>query len=162
MKFPGFLPVSVQAGGSFQCHESAMLGMPAFMFPRQKDGARPPGDFGTLGYEIEDDVFIFPLAMVVNGTDRTTLIETGARIGPRAQVGHDVHVGKHCCIGANAILCGFSEIGDFTTLGVGVRVVPFVKVGKNCFIMAGAVVTKDVPDNSVMAGVPAVFKRANE
>ena len=32
---------------------------------------------------------------------------------------------------------------------------PGVHIGKNCVVAAGAVVTKDVPDNSVVAGVPA-------
>ncbi|RZK25946.1 MAG: acetyltransferase, partial [Flavobacterium sp.] len=30
-----------------------------------------------------------------------------------------------------------------------------IKIGKNAFIAAGACVTKDVPENSLMAGVPA-------
>ena len=32
---------------------------------------------------------------------------------------------------------------------------PGVTIGKNCVIGAGSVVTKDVPDNVVVAGVPA-------
>lgn len=144
--------------------ELAILGAPSFMFPRSGDGKRPlpaPGEIGDFGYEIDEDVSIFALAMVVSGTERVTTIRKGSRIGPRAQVGHDVIVGRDCCIGAAAMLCGFSEIGDGTTLGVGVTVVPFKKVGRNCFILAGSVVTEDIPDNCVYAGVPAKFKRPN-
>ncbi len=32
---------------------------------------------------------------------------------------------------------------------------PGVTIGKNCIIAAGSIVTKDVPDNSVVAGIPA-------
>lgn len=48
-----------------------------------------------------------------------------------------IHVGKNVWIGANA------------------TVVPGVNIGDGAIIAAGAVVTKDVPENAVVAGVPA-------
>lgn len=47
------------------------------------------------------------------------------------------------------------EIGDGTWIGIGVSILPNVKIGRNCVIGAGSVVTHDVPDFSVAAGVPA-------
>ena len=47
------------------------------------------------------------------------------------------------------------SVGDHTFIGNGVMILPGVKIGSRCVIGAGAVVTKDVPDNSVVAGVPA-------
>lgn len=44
-------------------------------------------------------------------------------------------------------------------LGTGVIVLPGVEIGENSVIAAGAVVTKNVPDNQVWAGVPARFVR---
>ena len=40
-------------------------------------------------------------------------------------------------------------------LGAGVTVLPGVTVGENAMVAAGAVVTKDVPDNTIVGGVPA-------
>jgi acetyltransferase-like isoleucine patch superfamily enzyme len=40
-------------------------------------------------------------------------------------------------------------------MGVGVRIIDGVNIGNGCVIGAGAVVTKDVPDFSISAGVPA-------
>jgi len=34
-------------------------------------------------------------------------------------------------------------------------ILPGVTVGKNTIVAAGAVVPKDVPDNSIVAGIPA-------
>lgn len=46
-------------------------------------------------------------------------------------------------------------IGDDVWIGANAVVLPGVTIGKHCVIAAGAVVTKDVPDHSVVGGVPA-------
>lgn len=50
-------------------------------------------------------------------------------------------------------------IGDDTWLGGGVIVCPGVTIGKRCIVAAGSVVVRDVPDDSLVAGNPAVVKR---
>lgn len=46
-------------------------------------------------------------------------------------------------------------IGNNVWIGGGVQILSGVTVGNNSVVAAGAVVTKNVPDNSVVAGVPA-------
>jgi len=46
-------------------------------------------------------------------------------------------------------------IGDNVWLGTSVVILPEVEIGKNSIIAAGAVVNKNVPDNAIVAGVPA-------
>lgn len=46
-------------------------------------------------------------------------------------------------------------IGNDIWIGANVSIMPGVKVGNGCVIAAGSVVTKDIPDFSVVAGVPA-------
>lgn len=50
---------------------------------------------------------------------------------------------------------GEINIGDNTHIGMNTIIMPNVTIGKNCIIGCGAVVTKDIPDNSVAVGVPA-------
>lgn len=50
---------------------------------------------------------------------------------------------------------GTIEIGNNVNIGWNVIIMPNVRIGSNCVIGAGAIVTKDIPDNSVAAGVPA-------
>jgi len=47
------------------------------------------------------------------------------------------------------------EIGDYCFIGPRVIILPGVKIGKGCVIGAGAVVTKNITDFSVVGGVPA-------
>lgn len=42
-------------------------------------------------------------------------------------------------------------------IGAGATILPGVTVGENAIVAAGAVVSKDVPDNSIVGGVPAKF-----
>lgn len=53
-------------------------------------------------------------------------------------------------------------IGSYCLIGLGSRIMAGVKIGRNCIIGANSVVTKDIPDYSVAAGVPAkVIKKYN-
>ncbi len=45
-------------------------------------------------------------------------------------------------------------IGNNVWFGGNVAVMPGVTIGDNCTIAAGSIVTKDIPDNSLAAGVP--------
>lgn len=51
------------------------------------------------------------------------------------------------------------SIGDDCWFGAGAMVMPGVTVGDRCVVAAGSVVTRDVPSDSLVAGVPAEVKR---
>ena len=59
--------------------------------------------------------------------------------------------------GASILAKEYSYIGISSTIMTGLK-----ELGTNCLIGAGAVVIKDVPDNAVMAGVPAKVLRIKE
>lgn len=50
---------------------------------------------------------------------------------------------------------GGAIIGNNVSFGVGSKVIGEVNIGSNVIIGANAVVTKDVPDNCIVAGIPA-------
>lgn len=83
------------------------------------------------GITIEDGVLIAP---------KVSLLSEGHPIEPKERhsltVGH-IHIKKNAWIGANAtILQG-------------------VTIGENAVVASGAVVSKDVPDNTIVGGIPA-------
>ena len=51
------------------------------------------------------------------------------------------------------------SIGDNVWIGGRAQILPGVSLGNNVVVAAGAVVTRDVPDNSLVAGNPAVVKK---
>lgn len=54
-------------------------------------------------------------------------------------------------------------VGDNVYIGTNTLILPGVNIGNNVIIGAGAVVSRDIPDNSVAVGVPAkVIKTADE
>ena len=50
-------------------------------------------------------------------------------------------------------------IEDYVSIGAGSVILPGIKIGKGAIIGAGSVVTKDIPNNSVVMGRPAEIKR---
>ena len=85
------------------------------------------------GITIEDDVLIGP---------KVSLITENHPLNPEDRKGliaKPILIKKNAWIGAN------------------VTILPGVTVGENAVIAAGAVVSKDVPDNTVVGGIPAKF-----
>lgn len=56
---------------------------------------------------------------------------------------------------------GCITVGDNCYFGTGCTILGPVKIGNNVIVGAGAVVTKDIPDGCVVAGVPAKIISAN-
>lgn len=83
------------------------------------------------------------------------------RIGHYVQINRGVTIGHHTTIedyvtiqpGVN--LAGNCHVGRQTYVGIGATVVDGIKIGAHSVIGAGSVVTRDVPDNVLVVGVPA-------
>jgi sugar O-acyltransferase (sialic acid O-acetyltransferase NeuD family) len=72
-----------------------------------------------------------------------------------ATITHDTVVGEFTEISPGVHISGGCRIGSFCRIGSGAVILPKVTIGNSVVVGAGAVVTKDVPDNSKVIGVPA-------
>jgi sugar O-acyltransferase (sialic acid O-acetyltransferase NeuD family) len=92
-------------------------------------------------------------------------IDMHARIGEnvllssRSFVSHHVKIGSHTFCGPAVNLAGNAEIGECCFLGINTTCIDGVRIGRNVQTAGGSVVTKDVPDHTLIAGVPAVVKK---
>lgn len=75
-------------------------------------------------------------------------------INTGATVDHDCIIEDFVHIAPGVNLCGNVHIGEGTLVGVGSVVIPGIKIGKWVTINAGSVITKDIPDNAIVAGNP--------
>lgn len=85
----------------------------------------------------------------------------GCVIHKNAQIGENCIIGQNVTIGGNFNSAGVPKIEDNVYIGPGARVIGNIVVARNSIIGANSVVLKDVPENSVVAGVPARFIRFN-
>ena len=76
-------------------------------------------------------------------------------VNTNATVDHDCQLGDFVHIAPGATLCGGVKVGKGTLIGANATVLPNCIIGENVSVGAGAVVTADLPDNVVVAGVPA-------
>jgi sugar O-acyltransferase (sialic acid O-acetyltransferase NeuD family) len=108
---------------------------------------------GTI---ISDNVVIRGGSLIVAGAilQTCTIIGEHCIINTNASIDHDCIIDNFVHISPSVTLCGNVKIGEGTHVGAGATIIPNTKIGKWCVIGAGAVVTKDVPDFSLVVGVP--------
>ena len=126
------------------------------------------------GSVLRDDVEVGPYSTIRPRCEIGSHVHIGthaelkaAAIGEHVQIGHfsylgDVEVGARANIGAGAITCNFDGtekhrtiIGEGAFIGSDTMLIAPVRVGDRASTGAGAVVTKDVPDDGNAVGHPA-------
>ena len=78
-------------------------------------------------------------------------IDDGVMIGPNIKIVTDNHDSQNRMV----LRCKPVHICRNAWIGVGAIILPGVTIGENAIVAAGAVVTKDVPENTIVAGSPA-------
>lgn len=106
--------------------------------------------------EIGDDVEIGAGTTVDRGTIAPTRIGSGTKIDNQVQIGHNVGVGRDCLLCGQSGVAGSTMLGDRVILGGKVGVADHLKIGSDVVIAAGSLVAGNVPDRSVLMGIPAV------
>ena len=98
---------------------------------------------------------LYPYSII--STD--TVIGKGCLINMNTSIAHDVHIGEYCTISPNCHVTGACNIDNNVFMGVGVNIIPGIKVGENAFICAGSTVMTKVEPNTKVIGNPAKLKK---
>ena len=119
------------------------------------------------GYEFAS--IIHPAAVIARSAvlGRGVAVLAQAVVNPAARLGdnvivntgaiveHDCVIGSHAHVATGARLGGAVEVGEAAHLGIGCSVRQSIRIGAGAIVGAGAVVIQDVPERTVVSGVPA-------
>jgi acetyltransferase EpsM len=83
------------------------------------------------------------------------VVGRGVMVHAHVTIEHDAVVGDFANLAPGAQLAGWVHVEDRATVFTGASVIPGVRVGRGAVVGAGAAVTKDVPPEAIVVGVPA-------
>jgi len=143
----------VEIGEKVIIHSGTVIGSDGFGFATVKGVQEKIPQIGTV--IIEDDVEIGANVTIDRARFDKTLIGRGTKIDNLVQIAHNVIVGQHSIIVAQAGISGSTVIGKGVILAGQAGLVGHITVGDGAIAAAQAGVTKSVPSNTKVSGYPA-------
>jgi serine O-acetyltransferase len=141
--------------------------MVVYRFGRWRYGVRPAllRKAFSLVYKV-----LYKTIQVIAGIELPCEVEIGQNfvidhsggivVSGYARFGNDCRIRTGVVVGLSRVEAPCAPwIGDKVDIGAGAKVLGNIRIGNNVSIGANAVVLRDVPDDSIAVGVPAVVKR---
>jgi len=143
----------VSIGMNTTIHAGCSIGHPGMSIVRGPD--KKPEQFPDIGtVEIGNNVYIGANCCIARSPLGATIIEDDVRIANLTNIGHNACIRKGAVI-TSACMIARGEIGEDAWLSPGAVVEPGVNVGKMSTVGTGAVAISNVPEETVVVGVPA-------
>jgi len=105
---------------------------------------------------VQDDVEIGANTCIDRGASRDTVIGEGTKIDNLVQIAHNVVIGKHCLICAQAGISGSTTVEDFVIVGGQAGLAGHLTVGKGAKIDGQTGVNSDLEPGSFVKGSPCL------
>lgn len=145
---------NVRIGSNVTIHAGTVIGADGFGYERNEAGELEP--FPHVGMVvIEDNVEIGANTCIDRASLGATRIQEGARIDNLVHIAHNVVVGHNAAVIAHAMIGGGTRLGTGSWIAPSACLRDRISVGDNAVVGLGSVVTKDVPAETTVAGVPA-------
>ncbi len=113
------------------------------------------------GVRIGANCYIGSNCTIARGTLSDTIIGDYVKIDALCHIAHNVEIGNKVMITGGTIIAGSAIIEDDVWIGPNVTINNAISIGKHSFIGIGSVVTKEVPPDKAVFGVPARTLRDN-
>ncbi|MFC0218045.1 UDP-3-O-(3-hydroxymyristoyl)glucosamine N-acyltransferase [Pseudochelatococcus lubricantis] len=134
-------------------HPGVQIGQDGFGFAPTERGHIKVVQLGKV--IIGDDVEIGANATIDRGSSRDTVIGNGTKIDNLVQIAHNVEIGRHCLIAAQAGIAGSTTIEDFVAIGGQSAIAGHLHIGRGAQLAAASGVMRDVPAGERWGGCPA-------
>ncbi len=106
--------------------------------------------------KIENDVEIASGCTIDRGSVDDTIIGKNTYLDNQVHIAHNVQIGENCMIAGQVGFAGSSKIGSNVSIGGQAGVSGHLKIGNNVKIGGGSGVVKDIEDNQIVMGYPAI------
>jgi UDP-3-O-[3-hydroxymyristoyl] glucosamine N-acyltransferase len=130
-----------------------VIGADGFGYQQTDAGWEAIPQLGTV--RIEDDVELGANVCVDRATTGVTIIGRGTKLDNLVQIGHNVHIGRHCMIVGQVGIGGSAIIQDNVILAGQAGVKDHVTVGEGAMLGAQSGVLSNIPAGSMYSGSPA-------
>ncbi|MGB8601513.1 MAG: UDP-3-O-(3-hydroxymyristoyl)glucosamine N-acyltransferase [Rhizomicrobium sp.] len=133
----------------------AVIGEKGFGFASSGDGHAMIAQLGRV--ILQDKVEVGANTTIDRGALSDTVIGEGTKIDNLVQIGHNVHVGRHCIIVSQCGISGSSELGDFVVFGGQVGIADHCRIGTGAQLAGRTALTTGqvLEAGHNYAGVPA-------
>ncbi|WP_165000351.1 UDP-3-O-(3-hydroxymyristoyl)glucosamine N-acyltransferase [Anaerophilus nitritogenes] len=128
-----------------------VIGTEGFQFARIEDDILPIVHAGKV--IIHDHIEFQANCCVSKGIfGEATEIGQKCKFDNLVHIAHGVRMGKRCLVAANAMIAGYTTIGDDVWIGPSASISNMIYIGDGANITIGAVVTKNVGDRQSVSG----------
>ena len=105
---------------------------------------------------LEDFVDVGATTTIDRATLGSTIIRRGVKLDNQIQIAHNVEIGKNTVIAAQSGIAGSTKIGENCQIGGQVGIAGHIVIGNNVKIQAQSGIGRNVKDNEVLQGSPAL------
>ena len=142
-------------GDRCRLHAMVCLGADGFGYCPMPDGQglRKVPHVGTV--TLGADVELGAGTCVDRGKFGSTSVGAGTKIDNLVQIAHNVQIGEHCVIAAQAGLAGSVVVGDWVQIGAQAGIADHLEIGDGARVGAKSGVMRNVPSGSTVMGIPA-------
>ena len=142
-------------GKNCMIHSGAIIGADGFGYTPNKKGefSRIPQTGNVI---LEDNVDIGAGTTIDRATLGSTILHRGVKLDNQIQIAHNVEIGEHTIIAAQTGIAGSAKIGKRCMIGGQVGIVGHITIGDNVKIQAQSGIGRNIKDNEVLQGSPAL------
>jgi UDP-3-O-[3-hydroxymyristoyl] glucosamine N-acyltransferase len=142
-----------EIGHRVRIHANTVIGSDGFGYVQDGGIHRKVPQIGNV--IIGNDVEIGAGVTIDRGALGSTVIGKGTKIDNLVQIAHNVEIGEHSLLVAQAGIAGSSKLGNYAVIAGQVGIAGHLNIGNQVTVVAKAGVMNDIPDGGKWMGIPA-------